>query len=93
MATLTAVTVPVENLARILLDKKLDMIVPIHIVIERYPATATGASNPARMTGQALPSSESGSPRLMNAAYIIINNTVISFSPLLRSFQVRQGTL
>jgi hypothetical protein len=79
IATLAAVTVPVLNLARILLDEKLDMIVPPLIVMARYPAMATGASSPDLIAGQALPRSESGSPKLINAAYIRINNATILF--------------
>ena len=77
IATLTAVTFPVLNLFMILLENRLDMIVPRLIVIAIQPAVGTGAPSSALIAGQALPRSESGRPRLIKARYIIISKIFI----------------
>lgn len=65
--TLVTVTVRVPNLCVSLSDKRLETIVPPDITMEIIPINETDTPSSVCMTGQPAPSSESGSPRLMNA--------------------------
>ena len=67
ISTLTAVTLPTPKRVMSRLEARLDTTVPAETTIEMYPASDSGAPSSACMTGHALPSTESGSPRLMNA--------------------------
>ncbi|MNR54998.1 hypothetical protein D3C85_1752890 [compost metagenome] len=65
---------------------RLDTIVPPATTIDKIPADPKEAPISGHITGQAEPSNESGSPRLINARYIIIRNQVAitsSFPPLI----------
>ena len=67
MATLTAVVTPVPNRRMILLLNKLEMMVPHDMTADRNPAMETATPSSPYAAGHAVPRSESGSPRLMNA--------------------------
>jgi hypothetical protein len=75
--TLTAVVKPVLKRYIILLLKKLDIIVPQETVKDKIPANERGTPNMGYNVGQAVPSKESGKPRLINARYMIISNATI----------------
>ena len=66
-STLTAVTAPVPNLRVKKSEARLETMVPAAMIMETAPAAETEAPNSTCMTGQAEPSSESGSPRLIKA--------------------------
>ena len=66
-STLSAVTSPAPSLRVSRSLCRLDTTVPRAMMVEMTPAQETGTPNPACMLGHADPSSESGSPKLMNA--------------------------
>ena len=60
-----------------------DIIVMNDMVMETYPAYDEGTPRSVCIAGQPDPSSESGSPRLMNARYITASRSEpIMISPL-----------
>ena len=67
MAVLTAVTRPVPKRRTIRADMRLDTMVPAEQTIDTAPAMGSAAPSSTRMVGHAAPSSESGSPREINA--------------------------
>ncbi len=64
-ATLNAVTFPVPNRRVRRSLCRLEMIVPSEMIIKMIPEYETGTPSCGYIVGQAEPSSESGSPRLM----------------------------
>ncbi|MMZ60654.1 hypothetical protein D1872_227620 [compost metagenome] len=67
MMQLTSVTCPVPNRFNTAPLARLDTIVPAATIMNSIPAVSNGAPKSGRMTGQAAPSKESGSPRLIKA--------------------------
>ena len=70
MPTLTAVTTPEpkRRVSRSL--SRLETMVPTAMIMETPPAKESGTPNSPYTVGQAEPSSESGSPRLIKDRYI-----------------------
>ena len=67
MATLTTVTRAVPNRAISRVLSRLETTVPQETIMEITPAKDKGAPKSMCMTGQAEPSRESGSPKLIKA--------------------------
>ena len=65
MVTPSSIAVPKRRVSRS--DSRLDTMVPPAMIIEITPAKESGAPNCSCISGQAEPSSESGSPRLIKA--------------------------
>ncbi len=60
-----------KHLQKSILDINDDAIVEAEIIIDIMPCSDSSAPNSTLITGHAEPSKESGSPRLINAIYII----------------------
>ncbi len=67
IAALAAVTLAVPNLSITRWESKLEIMVPPEIIMDTIPALPTGTANSRCIMGQDEPSSESGSPKLINA--------------------------
>ena len=65
--TLITVTARVPSLLISLSDNRLDNTVPPDIIMDTTPRNETGTFSSPRIAGQADPSRESGSPRLIKA--------------------------
>ena len=63
-----AVTFPGPSFSVSRSEKRLEITVPREIRVEMIPAYEKGTPMPSYITGQAEPSTESGSPRLIKAA-------------------------
>lgn len=75
IATLIAVTLPVPSFRVNLSLCKLEIIVPIEIIIEIMPANEIGTLSSEYIVGHAEPRSESGKPRLIKDKYITANSS------------------
>ena len=67
MATLTVTTTPVPKRRLIRSERRLEMMVQAEMIMVTIPAALIGIPISWYISGQAEPSRESGSPRLMNA--------------------------
>ena len=67
MPTLITVTTPAPKRRVRRSEARLEMIVPIAMIIVTMPAKATGTPRSWCITGQPAPTRESGRPRLMKA--------------------------
>lgn len=88
---LNVVTLCVPNLAVILSEIRLDIIVPREIIIEIIPIEEMDTPSETCRVGHAAPSSESGRPRLINARYIIAKRRRYIFSFLVFLYIISQA--
>ena len=74
-AVLAVTIMPVLNFLESLSENRLETVVPTEISIVIIPADASDTPRSLCISGHAAPRSESGSPRLINARYIIASNS------------------